>query len=74
MNPFAPDDTIAALLNSNMEAMMCLDSQQKNPLEHARDYNFDGLMTMIVALCSIRKSSILLEENPCSQWSQEQEN
>eukprot|EP01083_Nonionella_stella_P032302 88408_1 len=73
MNPHAPADTIAALLNSNMEAIMCLDSQQKNPLEHTRDYNLDGLMTMIVALCSIRKSSNFLEENPCLQWSIEQE-
>eukprot|EP00554_Chaetoceros_debilis_P009070 CAMPEP_0194099472 /NCGR_PEP_ID=MMETSP0150-20130528/644_1 /TAXON_ID=122233 /ORGANISM="Chaetoceros debilis, Strain MM31A-1" /LENGTH=338 /DNA_ID=CAMNT_0038785683 /DNA_START=122 /DNA_END=1135 /DNA_ORIENTATION=+ len=58
MNPHAPSDTIAALLNSNMEASMCLDTNQhKTPLEYAREYNVEGLMTMITILCNHRNYS-----------------
>ena len=45
MNPHAPAETIAALLDTNMEAVLCLDNQQKTPLEYARDYNAGGLVS-----------------------------
>ena len=63
MNPHAPADAIAELLNPNMEAIMCLDSQQKGPLENARDVNVDGLITMIAVLRNPRNSSIRVEVN-----------
>ena len=59
MNPHAPADAIASLLNSNMQAVFCADNQQKNPLQYARDYNIGGLVEMINSLCSHRNSSIV---------------
>eukprot|EP01083_Nonionella_stella_P050103 133373_1 len=61
MNPNAPEDAIAALLNSNTDAIFCLDHQQKTPLEYARDYNVGGLVGMINCLCNHRYSSICVE-------------
>eukprot|EP01083_Nonionella_stella_P053158 140736_1 len=36
MNPHASTDSIAALLDSNMEAFFCLDHQQKTTIEYSR--------------------------------------
>eukprot|EP01083_Nonionella_stella_P047353 126735_1 len=64
MNPHAPADAIAALLTSNMEAVFFLEtSQQKTPLEYARDYNVDGLIAMIAVLCNHKNSPIAIEVN-----------
>ena len=54
-NPHSPADSIAALLDSNMEAVFSLDNQQKTPLDYARDYNVGGLVGMIVGLCNYRQ-------------------
>ena len=56
MNPHAPPDSIAALLNCNMEAILSLDDKQKSPLDYARDYNVGGLIGMITSLCNDRNS------------------
>ena len=56
MHPHAPTDTITALLNFNIEAVFCLDEQQKTPLDYARDYNVGGLVGMINGLCNHRNS------------------
>ena len=61
MNPHTPADSISALLNSNIEAIFCLDVQQKTLLEYARDHNVSGLVGMIAGLCNHRNSSILVE-------------
>ena len=63
MNPHAPADAIAALFNSNMDAIFCADNQQKTPLEYARDYNVGGLVGMITSLCNHRNSSVLIVSN-----------
>ena len=47
MYPNALADSIASLLDSNMEAAFCLDNQQKAPLEYAIDYNVGGLVGWI---------------------------
>ena len=52
MNPHAPAVSIAALFSSNMEAVFCLDNQQKTPSEYARDYNVGGLVGIINGLCN----------------------
>ena len=49
MNPYASTGSIAALLNSNMETIICL---------YARDYNAGGPVGMIVSLCNHKNSSI----------------
>jgi len=51
MNPQAPPDSIAALLDSNMDAVFCFDKKQKTPLDYARDYNVGGLVGMVAGLC-----------------------
>jgi hypothetical protein len=56
MNPRAPADTIVALFNSNMEAAFRQDAQEKTPLDYAREYNVDGLVSMIAGLCNHRNS------------------
>ena len=61
MNPHAPANAIAVLLNSNMEAVFCVDNQQKTPLEYAREHNVGGLIGIINSLCSHRNSLIPLE-------------
>mmetsp|Transcript_944 Transcript_944/g.1404 ORF Transcript_944/g.1404 Transcript_944/m.1404 type:complete len:150 (-) Transcript_944:24-473(-) len=58
MNPHAPVDSIASLLDCNIETAFCLDNQQKIPLEYARDYNVVGLVGMIASLCNHRNSLI----------------
>ena len=57
MNPHAPAETIAALLNVNMEVAFCVDSQGKMSLDYARDYNVGGLVGMINGLCNHRHAA-----------------
>ncbi len=52
MNPYAPADAIASLLNFNMEAIFSVDNQQKTPLDCRREYNVGGLVGMIMGLCN----------------------
>ena len=54
MNPYAPVDAIASLLNFNTEAVFSLDNQQKTPLDYGREYNVGGLVGMITGLCNQR--------------------
>ena len=57
MNPHAPADTIAALLDVNMEVAFCLDNQGKMSMDYAaREYNVGGLVGMINGLCNHRHS------------------
>eukprot|EP00554_Chaetoceros_debilis_P000088 CAMPEP_0194095714 /NCGR_PEP_ID=MMETSP0149-20130528/56970_1 /TAXON_ID=122233 /ORGANISM="Chaetoceros debilis, Strain MM31A-1" /LENGTH=309 /DNA_ID=CAMNT_0038781667 /DNA_START=86 /DNA_END=1015 /DNA_ORIENTATION=+ len=58
MNPHAPSDAIASLLHSNIQADIWEDTEQKTPLDYARDHNVGGLVEMINGLCSHRNSSI----------------
>eukprot|EP00554_Chaetoceros_debilis_P008716 CAMPEP_0194100150 /NCGR_PEP_ID=MMETSP0150-20130528/1122_1 /TAXON_ID=122233 /ORGANISM="Chaetoceros debilis, Strain MM31A-1" /LENGTH=270 /DNA_ID=CAMNT_0038786479 /DNA_START=129 /DNA_END=938 /DNA_ORIENTATION=- len=44
MNPHAPADAIAALLDVNVEVAFCLDHEGKISLDYARDYNVGGLV------------------------------
>ena len=53
MDPNAPAETIAALLNSNTDNIFCLDS----PLDYARDYNVGGLIGMVAGICNKRHAS-----------------
>ena len=57
MNPYAPADTTAALLEVNVETTFSLDNEGKIPLDYARDYNVGGLVAMINALCNHRNSA-----------------
>ena len=57
MNPYAPAETIAALLDCNMEAASSLDNEQKTPLEYTRNFNVDGLAGMVNGLCNHRNGS-----------------
>ena len=50
-NPFAPADTIAALLELKMEAVFCLDDERMSPLDYAKECNVDGLVSMMNVLC-----------------------
>ena len=58
MNPHAPVDAIAALLNVDMQSLFYVDNQRNTPLENAREYNVAGLVGMIDGLCNHRKPSI----------------
>ena len=51
MNPHAPADAIAALLDVNMEVAFCLDNQGKMSMDYARDYNVGGLVGIVNGLC-----------------------
>jgi len=51
INPDAPADSIAALFESNRDAVFCLDNDLNTPLDYARDYNAAGLLAMIASLC-----------------------
>ena len=57
MNPYAPADAVAALLEVNVETAFSLDNEGKIPLDYARDYNVGGLVAMISALCNHRNSA-----------------
>ena len=57
MNPYAPSETIAALLNVNVEFAFRLDYKEKMSLDYARDYNVGGLIGMINGLCNYKNSS-----------------
>ena len=58
MNPYAPDNAIAALLDVNVEASFCMDTQGKTPIDYyAREYNVAGLVGMISVLCNHRSAA-----------------
>jgi len=57
MNLHATADTIAALLDVNMEAAFCLDNQGKMSMDYARDYNVDGLVGIVNGLCNHRHAA-----------------
>ena len=58
MNPHAPAESFAALLDSNMEAVYsALDNQDNTPLYFARDNNVGGFVGMITGLCNHRHIS-----------------
>ncbi len=61
MNPYAPSETIAALLNVNVEFAFRLDYKEKMSLDYARDYNVGGLIGMINGQCNYKNSSIPVE-------------
>ena len=61
MNPYAPADAVAALLEVNVETAFSLDNEGKIPLDYARDYNVGGLVAMISALCNHRNSASRVE-------------
>ena len=61
MKPHAPEDSIAALLNSNIQAVFSLDHRRKTPLDNARDYNVGGLVGMVRGLCNFRNSMVLAQ-------------
>lgn len=61
MNPNAPTDVVAALLDYVIEGGICLYNQEKTPLEYVREYNVSGLVGMIACLCGHINSSILVE-------------
>ena len=58
MNPHAPADAAAVLLNVNMAVAFRMDNQGKTPIDYARDYNVGGLIVMIGSLCNHRHSSV----------------
>jgi len=58
MNPHAPPaNTIAALLDVNMEVAIRLDSQGKMSLDLTKNYNVGGLVGMINGLCNHRHAA-----------------
>ena len=57
MNPHAPSETIAALLDVKVDVAFRLDNEGKTSLDYARDYNVDGLIAMIGGLCNHRHSA-----------------
>jgi len=63
MNYFAPADAIATLLNLKMENVFCLDNTGKTPLDYAREYNVEGLISMIVVLFNRRNSTVSMENH-----------
>lgn len=58
MNPNAPADAIASLLNANIETSVYLDATNRTPLDFARAYNVDGLVAMISVLCLHKNSTM----------------
>jgi len=62
-NPFAPADTIAALLELIMEAAICRDDEGMSPLGYAGEYNVEGFVSMIAVLCIHRNSTALMVQN-----------
>ena len=57
MNPYAPAESIAALLKPDKAAAFCLDNTDKSPLDYVKAYNADGLVAIINTLC-IHKDSL----------------
>ena len=57
MNPHALADTIAALLDVNVEVAFRLDNQGKMSMDYARDYNVGGLVAMVNGLCNYRHAA-----------------
>ena len=57
MNPHAPADTIAALLDVDVEVAFCLDNQGKMSMDYAREYNVGGLVGIVNGLCNHRHAA-----------------
>ena len=57
MNPHAPADTIAALLNVNFEVAFRVDNQGKTSLDRARDCDVGGLVGMVNGICNHRHAA-----------------
>ena len=57
MNPHAPADAIAALLDINVEVAFRLDNEMKMSLDYTRDYNVGGLVAAINGLCNHRNAA-----------------
>jgi len=55
-NPFVPATVIAAFLELEMEAAFWPDNGGLLPLDHAKECNVGGLVSMIVVLCNHRYS------------------
>eukprot|EP01083_Nonionella_stella_P109326 318633_1 len=55
-NPLMPANDIAALLEMRLEDVFCQDSGGFSPLDYAREYNVNGLVSMIAVLCNHRYS------------------
>uniref|UniRef100_A0A7S3QFS8 Leucine-rich repeat domain-containing protein n=1 Tax=Chaetoceros debilis TaxID=122233 RepID=A0A7S3QFS8_9STRA len=56
-NPNAPAETIAALLDVNVEVAFCADNEGNISLDYARDYNIGGLVGIINGLCNHRHAA-----------------
>ena len=58
MNPHAPANAIAVLLNSNMEAVFYVDNWQNTPLDYAIDYNgvLIGMVNQLFFTCRMSQS------------------
>ena len=57
MNPHAQAETIAALLDVNVEVAFGMDNRGKMSLDYAREYNVGGLVGMINGLCNHRHAA-----------------
>ena len=57
MNPHAPAETIAALLDVDTEVAFCLDNEGKMSLDYARDYNVGELVGMVNGLSKNRHAA-----------------
>lgn len=56
-NPFVPANVIATFfLQLKMEDAFCLDNEGLSPLDHARECNVEGLVSMVTVLCNHRNS------------------
>jgi hypothetical protein len=65
-NPCAPADTIAALLEMKMEEVFRRDHKGNLCLDYAKEYNVDGLISMIAVLCNHRNSTASMENKTAS--------
>jgi len=73
-NPFAPADAIAALLELKMEAAFCRDNEAgMSPLDYAKEYSVEGLVSMIAVLCNHRNSMASMPENKVVEYSKKEE-
>jgi len=59
-NPFAPANAMAVLLKLKLEAAFYQDNGAgMSPLDYGREFNVNGLLAMILVLCSHRNSVVL---------------
>eukprot|EP01083_Nonionella_stella_P094818 266141_1 len=57
MNPHAPADSLATLLDFDMEVAFRLDNKVKMSLDYVRDSNVGGLVGMVNGLCNHRHAA-----------------